>query len=105
MEELTEEQIRLGFWYWNREPDFPPESITKVENYHPRLRLNLFITQLDKTPKEQNKIVDQWCELLPTLQDIKYLWFCSKVNQKILTQLAKCLLWKGYTLNGAESRT
>jgi len=89
MEELTDEQIKLGFWYWNREPKFPPQAITKVEDYHPKSKLNLSITQLDKTPKEQNKIIDQWCELLPTLNDVKYLWFCSRVNQKIFDAACK----------------
>jgi Leucine-rich repeat (LRR) protein len=89
MEELTEEQIRKGFWYWDQDSKFPPKPIIRVENYHPKSKLNLSITQLDTAPKVQSKMVEQWCELLPSLADVKYLWLSSKVSQNIFDAVCK----------------
>lgn len=89
MEELKEEQIIKGFWYWDTEAKFPPKSIIRVEDYYPKSKLNLSITQLDTVPKVQKKIVEQWCELLPCLADVKFLWLSSKVSQNIFDAVCK----------------
>jgi hypothetical protein len=81
---LLKEQMQRGFWGWSDRPDWPPKRITYFEDYQPSETLNLEITQLDRVNYyRQTKIVDQWCEELPNLEEVKYLWFVSRVNQKM----------------------
>jgi len=81
---LSKEQIRWGYWNWLRAKKKVPEHITYFEDYEPGETLVLEITQLDKVSSYgQNKIIDQWCAELPNLEEVKYLWFVSRVNQKM----------------------
>ncbi len=81
---LSAEQIRWGFWNWNRSRDWPPKHITYFSDYRPSAQLSLNITQLDRVSYyRQTRIVDQWCSELSNLKEVKYLWFVSRVNQKM----------------------
>jgi hypothetical protein len=80
---LTEKQIIEGFWYGDPASNWPPEPVTNIEDNSPGERLNLNITQLDVNDYQQRKIVDQWCRELPGLREVKYLWFSSRVSQKM----------------------
>ena len=81
---LTEKQIRYGFWGWSEGANPLLERITLFEQYRPRESLRLEITQLDHySYYQQTKIVDKWCTELPNLEELKYLWFVSRVNQKM----------------------
>jgi Leucine-rich repeat (LRR) protein len=86
---LTKDQIIHGFWYKDREHDWPPSSITRFEDYAPTEKLNLVITQLDVSSYQQGKIVDIWCQALPNFKEVKYLWFHSRVNQKMFDAACK----------------
>ena len=87
---LTQEQIQWGFWGWDDTRDWPPEHITHFRDYRPTEKLSLEITQLDNySYYQQTKIVDQWCAELPKLEDVKYLWFVSRVNQKMFDAACK----------------
>lgn len=81
---LSQEQIRWGYWNWIRAQKHVPDHITYPEEYQPSETVVLEITQLDGVSSyQQNKIVDQWCAKLPNLEEVKYLWFVSRVNQKM----------------------
>ena len=81
---LSEDQIRWGFWGWSEGPNPPLERITLFEQYKQSESLRLEITQLDHySYYQQTKIVDRWCAELPNLKEVKYLWFASRVNQKM----------------------
>ena len=80
---MTEEQIRNGFWFWDRNKNWPPNSITYLDNYKACKELNLNITQLTIGSSEQKKLVRLWCNELPRLSTVKYLWFTSRVNQEM----------------------
>lgn len=81
---LSAEQIRWGPWYSNLSRDWPPEHITYFRDYRPSDTLSLNITQLDRVSYyRQTRIVDRWCAELPDLEEVKYLWFVSRVNQKM----------------------
>jgi hypothetical protein len=72
-----------SFFYIRKDLDFPPDSTTYFEEYSNSEKLSLNITQLYLTPKEQSKLIDIWCEKIPQLKKLKYLWFQTRVNQKI----------------------
>lgn len=78
---LTSKQLKKGFWCSKRISAFPPKKITFIEDYKPCSKLNLVITQLGLKSHQQKKLVQLWCEKLPQLNNLKYLWFNSKVNQ------------------------
>lgn len=57
--------------------------IQNVEEYHPSEILKLSITQTSLTPAQQKKLVSRWCALLPTLKEVNFLLFSSRVNQEM----------------------
>ncbi|MBX3240807.1 MAG: hypothetical protein KIT80_23050 [Chitinophagaceae bacterium] len=82
---MTTEILKEGksFFYINKEKNFPPDSTTQPADYNNERNLSLWITQLNVTSKEQNRIINEWIVLLPKLNQLRYLWFQSKVSQKI----------------------
>lgn len=80
---MTDEQIKKGFWYRDKNNNWTPDSITYFENYIPGTRLNLNITQLNLGPGDQKKLLKFWFNELPKLTSVKYLWFSSRVNQEM----------------------
>ncbi len=86
---MNEEQIKNGFWYLDRKNNWPPDSISYLENYRQETRLNLNITQLDISTSEQKKLVKSWCLELPKLTSVRFLWFCSRVNQDMFEAACK----------------
>ena len=81
---LTPEQIENGFWYHRRGESFPPGSITYPDQYSGESHLNIECTQLTISNYQQRKLVNHWCQLIPTLDNIRCLWFSSRVNQALL---------------------
>lgn len=60
------------------------QAIRDVEDYKPGEALSLVITQLeDVTPAQQKKLVNRWCALLPTLKEVRFLAFSSRVTQEM----------------------
>lgn len=86
--QLTEEnsenvQPWHSFWYHRPTRNFPPRSIRDPEQWEGGERLSLAVTQTDLKPAEQKKLVQRWCELLPTLKDVRFLWFHSRVSPEL----------------------
>jgi len=80
---MTENEIRYGFWRFDKCQKWPPNSIIQPEEFIHSDKLALFITQTSLKPSLQKKILDDWCEILPCLTEVKYLWFTSRVSQKM----------------------
>jgi hypothetical protein len=80
---LTDTDIEKGFWYHQKEPGFPPEVISYPHEYDGGSKLCLACTQLDIKRSEQIKLRQEWCRLLPTLDNLRYLWFYSRVPQDL----------------------
>lgn len=80
---MTDEQIKKGFWYWDMDNKWPPNSISYIENFRPVTKLNLNITQLGLKTGDQKKLLQFWCNEMPKLKTVRYLWFCSRVNQEM----------------------
>lgn len=80
---MTDEQIKKGIWYWDKDNNWPPDSVTYFEKYRPGTKLNLNITQLNLGMSDQKKLFKIWFNELPKLTSVKYLWFCSRVNQEM----------------------
>jgi len=72
-----------SYWFHRPTKDFPPKVIQHPREYHGSDRLNLACTQTDLKPSEQRKLVQEWCDLLPTLENVRFLWFSSRVSQPL----------------------
>jgi hypothetical protein len=75
---------RKSFWRHKKEENFPPPPIRDSALYMAGSdRLCVSCTQTNLPAKQQARLVDGWCELLPTLTGIRLLWFPSQVPQKL----------------------
>lgn len=99
------------FWYFSRGQNFPPPTVQEIEEYDGSDRLSIACTQTRLKPAEQKKLVQRWCEYLPTLKNLKYLWFVSRVTQQMFdaaTQLPSLeglyVKWGGVTDFSSISR-
>ncbi len=72
-----------SYWYHRPALDFPPRSVRDPATYDGGARLSLTITQTDLPPAQQKALVRQWCALLPTLTNVRTLWFHTKVTQEM----------------------
>jgi hypothetical protein len=82
---LRSEIVEPGDSYWYHRPqrNFPPKAIQQPEDYDGGDRLSLAITQTSLKPPAQRALVKRWCGLLPTLGNVRVLWFHSKVSQEM----------------------
>lgn len=89
-------EINLKNGYWGAfEKEFKNEQkrsginfLHKVKDYSGQKILILSCTQLDCSQSEQNKIVNEWCELFRTNQlPVEKIWFTSRISQKILDSI------------------
>jgi hypothetical protein len=87
---LTDQDVRRGFWYHRPEEGFPPESIRDPEDYSGLPLANVVCTQTNLPPREQAGLIDRWCDFLPTILGLEFLWFNSKVPQKLFD--AACMV-------------
>jgi len=46
-------------------------------------RLAIACTQTNLPARQQRALVDEWCELLPKLSEVRFLWFSSRVSQEL----------------------
>lgn len=71
------------FWYWQPTELFPPQPIVHTEQFAGAERLNVACTQTNLSASRQKHVVDEWCDLLPTLSNVRLLWFSSRVPQQL----------------------
>ena len=81
----SSKEIKPWHSFWTHRPtkDFPPNSIRFPEDYDGSDRLNIICTQTDLSASQQKKLAEEWCEVLPTLENVRFLWFHSRVSQSL----------------------
>lgn len=72
-----------GYWYHRPALDFPPSTVRDPSDYGGGDRLSLAITQTALKPPQQKALVREWCALLPTLGNVRTLWFHTRVTQEM----------------------
>lgn len=80
---MTDAQIRYGFWHIEKGIVPPKDFATYFDQYRGSEKLRLIITQTNLSSYQQKKNVEDWCNRLSELKQVKYLWLSSKVNQMI----------------------
>ena len=80
---LSEEQIEEGFWSHIQVNGMVPKPINYLDEYQEGPTINIVCTQLSISDYRQKKLVNQWCNRIPEMDQIRYLWFSSRVNQAL----------------------
>jgi hypothetical protein len=84
-----------GFWCQRPTKDFPPKSIRYPSEYDGSDRLNINCTQTELKPSEQKNLVNKWCEVLPSLDNVEYIWFASRATQDLFESVCQVKNLKG----------
>lgn len=101
---LSSETVDPSDSFWAHRPtkDFPPKSIRYPSEYDGGDRINITCTQTELTPSKQKQLVTAWCELLPTLDKVEYIWFSSRTSQELFDAVCEmkslkglCIKWSG----------
>jgi hypothetical protein len=71
------------YWHWRPDELFPPQPVVHIEQFTGADRLNVACTQINLSAGRQKSLVDEWCNFLPTLSNVRLLWFSSRVPQKL----------------------
>ncbi|MBA6231431.1 MULTISPECIES: leucine-rich repeat domain-containing protein [unclassified Colwellia] len=66
-----------------------PKTISYPSEYEGQTDLRIACTQLNITPSQQKKLVDEWAELIPKLTNIEHVWFYSRVPQKLINSVSR----------------
>jgi hypothetical protein len=69
-------------YFWKHSPDTPP-TVVEPRDLSQTERLNVACTQTGLPPSKQRAVVNEWCDVLPTLQHVRLLWLSSKVPQRL----------------------
>jgi len=81
----SSEEIQPWHSFWTHRPtkNFPPSSIRYPDDYDGSDRVNIICTQTDLSASQQKKLVQEWCRVLPTFENVRFLWFNSRVSQNL----------------------
>ncbi|TLX51533.1 hypothetical protein CWC31_05150 [Pseudoalteromonas ruthenica] len=84
-----------SFWYHRPTKDFPPKSVRYPSDYDGSDRINIVCTQTELKPSEQKKLVKSWCEALPDMDNVEYIWFSSRTTQELFDAVCEMKSLKG----------
>lgn len=80
------------FWARPAQKQIEPECIRWPSDYAGGAYLSIACTQTELPASQQRNLVDSWCQVLPDLSEVRWLWFQTKVPQKLFE--AACKLHK-----------
>lgn len=94
---LTTSQIENGVWLFNEKADWEQKTINFPEEYRGEKRINLSFTQLTaaRTYKEEKIIIKRWCDFLPSMKELNYLYLGTRTTQQIFDSICKMNFLEG----------
>lgn len=75
--------VRVGRRLSGSADDWPSEVVKEPGEIPSSGHLLVACTQLDLKAGEQRKLVDRWCEALPSFRGLRHLYFRSRVPQRL----------------------
>jgi hypothetical protein len=72
-----------SFWNALHRQRVEPATIRHPQDYLGGEGLSIACTQLDLPARQQKALVADWCQALPTLTQVRTLWFHSRVPQEL----------------------
>jgi hypothetical protein len=92
------------FWHWRPQEAWPPIAIVHPDALLSGDRLNIACTQTGLPARQQRAIIAAWCDILPTLTGLRFLWFSSRVPQPLFEAACRVagleglyIKWSGIT--------
>jgi len=70
-------------YYWYHDPRTSPPVLTRPEELTDSDRLCVACTQTGLPARQQTALVQQWCQVLPTLNGVRTLWLTTRVPQAL----------------------
>jgi Leucine-rich repeat (LRR) protein len=70
-------------YFWHYSPETTPKPVVHPRDLRPAERLCVSSSQQGLPSHKQKALVQEWCELLPTLADVRLLWISSKAPQAL----------------------
>jgi hypothetical protein len=80
------DEVELGSLFFCRlklRDEEKPRAIRYPEELESSDRLAIACTQTELKSAEQRRLVNRWCDLLPTLDHVRWLWLDSCVSQEL----------------------
>jgi hypothetical protein len=78
------ENLEFGYWHIFEKEIAKDNLLTNLRDYQGQESIQLAITQLDMTAKEQTQIVDEWCDFFQNERTpIKKIFVNTRISQKI----------------------
>jgi hypothetical protein len=92
---LSDGEIEDGFFGHRWLSGRVPNAINDPDEYDGGIEINIVCTQLSISDYQQKKLVNRWCRVIPKLDQVRYLWFHSRVNQALLDAACQNLNLEG----------
>ena len=70
-----------GYWSFQLNP--APPAIRSPDDFSGGDRLCIAPTQTNLSTRAQKQLVERWCQFLPALEGVRYIWVTSKVSQDL----------------------
>lgn len=87
VEHERQQRLRAGpqpwHGYWDLPANESPDTITRPSEGVAGAKVAILCTRTGLPAKAQSRLVSEWCELLPTLGEVRSLWFHSRVPQPL----------------------
>jgi len=97
-----------SFWNGLFRSGQEPKSIRTPQEFTGGESVAIACTQLDMPPRQQQRLVDEWCEAIPRLEGVRRLWFNSRTSQamfeaacRLPTLESLSIKWSGIRDRGA----
>lgn len=88
---VTQQQIERGVWYYDQKSPWQPKGTVFPDKYSgdSLLTVNCQLSEEIKTNAEQKKLIKDWCNILPNLENVKYIWFSAQLNQELFDSVCE----------------
>jgi hypothetical protein len=94
------------FWYYRPEANFPPPATTRPDELIGKAdRLSVWCTQTGLPPADQRKLVKHWCDTLPSLVDVRFLWLSGRVPQDLFDAACRMISLDGLWIKWSGVRS
>jgi hypothetical protein len=101
---VTQQQIERGIWYYDQKSPWQPKGIVFPNKYSgdSLLTVNCMLSGEIKSNAEQKKLIKDWCNSLPSLKNVKYIWFSAQLNQELFDSVCEMPNLEGLCIDSSS---
>lgn len=79
---LSSKDFSRGLWDYQPDAQWPPKTVAWPEEYEGGDRLSISVRA--ETTTQRRRLLRAWCEALPTLREVRFLWIAGTAPQTLL---------------------